>query len=155
GADEGDVHDGDVTLLRQGREVTRVRALHHHDAFVRPERIGELAVAYVDGVDPARARLEETVRETARRGADVGANHTRHVNTEDIERMAELVAAAAHEARPFFDSNGGVRRDEGRRPEHDLAVDGNLAGEEQCLGLVAAGGKAAADQKRIYSLASL
>ncbi len=61
--DEGDVDDGQVDRLRQDATAERpgVRSLERHDPRVTPERLGQLAAPDVDGVDAARAALEEDV----------------------------------------------------------------------------------------------
>ena len=51
--------------------VAGVGPLHRDDPRVGAERLGELAATHVESVDPARAALQQDVREAAGRGADV------------------------------------------------------------------------------------
>ena len=54
----------------------------------------ELPVADVDAVDPRRARLEQAIREPARRRAHVQRHPPRHVDPERRQRCASFTPAA-------------------------------------------------------------
>jgi len=64
-----------------------------HDARVRAQLPGELAVADVDGVDPRGAVLEQDVGEAAGGGADVGADQAGWRKREVAEGVVELQSA--------------------------------------------------------------
>src|ERR1700675_2582394 len=64
--DERYVDRDEVDRLGEGlgRESAGIRPLHRHDARVAAQRPGELSAAHVESVDPARAALQQDVRET-------------------------------------------------------------------------------------------
>ena len=74
--DERDVDDREGDRLREASRPSGpgVRPLHRDDARIAPQRLGELAAAHVESVDPARAALQQHVREAAGRRADVEAD---------------------------------------------------------------------------------
>ena len=94
--DERDVDDAHIRggIERAGAEITNVRALHHRDPLVLPERPRELAAADVDGGDVSRAAAQQTIGEPARRRADVDRDPPVDIETERVEPARELLAAA-------------------------------------------------------------
>ena len=80
---------------RRGGQGPGVRPLHRDDPRIAAQRLGELAAPDVEGVDAARAALQQDVGEAAGRRADVEADAARRVDLERIERGGQLVAAAA------------------------------------------------------------
>ena len=112
--DERDVDDGERDRLRAGVSGVSVRALVRSIDTTRgsrAERLGELPAADVDGVDAARAALEQDVGEAAGRGADVEADAARP------DRSPKASSAAASLCPPRLTYGSGARRLDRRRPD--------------------------------------
>jgi hypothetical protein len=70
-------------------------------------------------------------------GADVDGDLAARVDGERGERVGQLVAPAAHEARPGHQIQLGPRRDQRSRLVHPLAVDEHVAGQDHPRRLLA------------------
>src|SRR5262249_20270793 len=92
---------------------TRVRVLHDDDPRILPETRVELAGADVDRVYACRTLLQQAVSEAARGGADVEADPPGHLDLEVVERVDQLLAAAAHvgTARAHLDRSARSHKD--------------------------------------------
>ena len=66
------------------------------DALIVSELVIEQAVADIHGPNGTSARLQETVCETARGGADIQTDLSANGNSEVIEGTAELLTAAGN-----------------------------------------------------------
>src|SRR5688572_5886871 len=89
-------------------------------------------MAHVEGDDPGGAALEEDVGESAGRGADIERLAAADLYAECVERVRQLEAAAA-DVRVILADQRHVRLglDLRARLADDLAVDGDLRGEDQ------------------------
>ena len=83
--------------------MTDVGALHHDDSRILAKRPGELPIPDIDGDHPSRRTSEQDIGEAPGRGADVKADTICDVDTEGVERCAELFPAAAHVGRASSD----------------------------------------------------
>jgi hypothetical protein len=125
--------------------------LHRDDARIGAELPIELAVSDVECDDAPRAALQEHVGEAPCRGPDVERQASRHVETEDVERVRELDAAAAHIGMiGAAHRDDGVRRDAGARLAGRLAVHGDDTGEDQRACALARRRQAALDEQDVY-----
>ena len=124
--DERDVNRREVGREGQlvGTEVARVAALDHLDPRVVAQAPVELARGDVERDDALRAVLQQAVGEPAGRGADVEAAEPADIDSEHIERVLELDAAAGDVGRWLGDRQLGVLGDElaglGRRPSRPM-----------------------------------
>ena len=144
-ADERDVARDEVRRERQLGQLARVRALEHGHARVGPQPFVQLSAADVEGDHARRASLEEDVREAAGRGSDVERVAAGRVDTELVEGVRKLLAAARHEARRLLDDELG-------RLVHllpGLLVAVHEPRHHQRLRLRAARGEAALDQQHV------
>ena len=141
-----------VTRLRgegQLGQVARVRALEHGHALVGPQPFVQLSAADVEGDHARRASLQQDIREAAGRCPDVERVPAGGIDTELVEGVRELVAAARHVARRLLD-------DELRRLVHllpGLLVAVHEPRHHERLRLRAARGEAALDQQHVQPLA--
>ena len=97
------------------------------------------------------AVLEQAIRETPGRSPDVETNLAFANDPAMSNRALELGPAAAHVAAGGCDGDFVTFLDGIRRLRGDPAIDLHLAGHDGALGLVAAGKKAALDQRLIES----
>lgn len=109
-------------------ELGDVRRLQVDDSRVLAQRAAELAVADVDGVDPARAGLEEDAREAARCCAEVERNPAADDHGEHLERRAQLCFPAKR--RFTRDDDRGALPDQRGRVRHDATVDDDRASKD-------------------------
>src|SRR3989441_10286219 len=95
--DEGHVDHGERRVLGENTGVERagVGLLHDDHARIPPEAGIELPGANVHGVDAGGPALQQTVGESAGGGPDVDADPAHHGNVEVVERVDQLLAAAA------------------------------------------------------------
>ena len=112
--DERHVDDRQRRLVAEDARVERasVRVLHDDDPLVLPQARVELAGADVDRVHSRGALLEQAVGESARGGADVHAYPPGNLDLEMVQRVDELLPAAAHEGAPRPDLDRGPRNDQ-------------------------------------------
>ena len=75
---------------------TSVHALADDDPWVLPQLPRELPVTDIDGVNPSNAAIEQHVGKAASRSADIERNHSLDRDSEVVERVGELNAAARH-----------------------------------------------------------
>ena len=73
-------------------QVSHVGALHDDDAVIVAERVVELTVPYIDGIDARGAGLQQTVGEAAGRSADVSGDEAVDIKLERRERRLQLQA---------------------------------------------------------------
>jgi len=76
------------------RQRAGVQALMDDDARVLAQFPSELTMTDINGVNPARAALQQHVGKPAGRSADIQCGPTRYLDAKMIERMNELNAAA-------------------------------------------------------------
>ena len=136
-----------------GGEIARVASFVNDHAPIRAQSRRELAVADVDGGDPARAARQQNVGEAAGRSADVEAIAAARIEPERVERRLQLDAAARGPGM------GGARLDEragsdafGRLAQDD-AVDRHQPRADRRLGARAARKMAKFDKGDIGALA--
>ena len=130
-------------------EKARVRFLHHDHARVGAKFPRELALADIHGKNFFRAALQQTIRETTRRCAEINRGQASDVQLKMFQRVFEFVSAAADEfihgvEREFVRGLGivtGLAR--------GLAIDANLPGENEAFGFFAAVAQAALDESLI------
>ena len=138
--DEAYVYRGKVQLvgdLLMG-EVTGVGPLHAYHPLIAAELPGKLTVANIHGVDLGRAVLEHTIRKTAGRSTDIGADITAKVDGEGGHGLFQLQSAPAHVFQgiaPHFD--GRVIQNGGTGLIHLLAIYIYKAAHNGGLGLLA------------------
>ena len=158
GGDEGDVHGDQANRLGGERvrlEQAGVGALHEGDAGVAAERVGDLAVAGVDGKDAGRAVLEEAVGEASGGGADVQAGEVLDGDRPVGEGAFELQAAAADVAEVVAEqAEDGVGGDRGSRLVDALdgffrGADQDASGEDEGLGAFAGLGVSSVNEEFI------
>ncbi len=131
---ERDVDRHEIDRVRHVgcRQRPGVHAFADDDARIGAQLPIELAVADVERDHVARAALQQDVGEAAGRRADVERAASADGNGEDVEGVRELDAAAADVRMIGSDQRDvGARRHGGAGLRHDLAVDGDLAGEDQ------------------------
>ena len=148
-ADERDVAGDEVRRERELGQLAGVRALEHGHARVGAQPLVELAAADVERDHTRRAPLEEDVREAAGRGADVERVAPGRVDSEFLEGVRELVAAARDEPWRLLDDElrGLIDLLAG------LLVTVDEARHDERLRLRAALGKATLDQEDVQTLA--
>ena len=87
----------------------RVCAFHDNNARIVAQPPVQLAVAHVDGIDLFCAVLQHTIRESARRSADVERNRPCKGDAELAHRLIQLQTAAAHKRdRVFLNRKHGI-----------------------------------------------
>jgi hypothetical protein len=92
--------------------VDDVEAFEHRHSRVGADLRMQLAVADVERDDMGRAALQETVGESARRGAGIEGSHPGDVDRERVERGVELVATTTDEPRALLHDNRVCRVDQ-------------------------------------------
>jgi hypothetical protein len=112
----------------------------------------ENPMAHIDREDLGGATLEQAIGEAAGRGPYIGASFSSDFESERRKGRVQLLAASGDEGRRLdhFEVRSG--RDQLRRFCSQLAVDPNLAGEDQALSGGAALGQAAFNHRHIESL---
>ena len=85
-----------------------VRPLHRDDPRIAAQRLGQLAAAHVDRVDPGRAALEQDVGEAARRGPDVEADEAGRVDPERVERRRRACRRPARRTAAASSTSSGT-----------------------------------------------
>jgi hypothetical protein len=136
-----------------GCEVAGIDAFHDDDAGVLAQFPGELAAADVDGVDELGAVLEEAIREASGGGADIHGDGVGDVDLEGLEGVFEFGSAAADVAGWGGDFELVVGLDFAAGFIGDLAIEADGAGEDEALGLFAAGGEALLDEADVEAFA--
>ena len=139
-----------IDSRREGQlvQMTRVDPLEHVRAVVVAESRMELPVADVQRDHARRAPLEQAVRESARRRAEVEAASPGRVDAERVERVCELLAAARDEPRRALDGEHHVLPDLLPR----LVEPRNEPREDEGLSLSAALGEPALDEHDVEAL---
>jgi len=100
--DEGDIdycqveRFGEVLPL----EVARVNPFSYNNPRIAPQSPIELMAPHINGVDPLRAVLEQTIREAACRSSDVNADESCHLNLELSQSRFEFQPTATSVANP-------------------------------------------------------
>ena len=158
--DERDVDDRDRDRLGQDArsQGPSVHPLHRDDPRIPPERLCQLTAADVDRVDPARAALEEDVREAARRCARVECYPPGRIDPEGVDGRHQLVPAPRdvrfRDASPPRASPGS-RRSPALRSRRAASPDPDpdAAGHDQGLGPGPALGQASLHEEQVESLA--
>src|SRR6266542_3959817 len=124
-----------------------VGALEHRHPGVVPQPGMQLTTTDVDRHHPARAPLEQAVREPARGCPRVEGGPTDHIDTEMTEGGVQLLAAAADEPRTVSgDAQRFFGRDETRRLLGGSAADGHPSGSDVGSGPLPTGGQAPTDE---------
>ena len=117
------------------RQIARVGFVHDDNARMPAEFPGQLAVTDVDGEDFFRAVLQQTIGETAGRGAQVNDGQPFDIQSKIFQGMFELMAAAADIFFSGFELDLVVRPDLIARFARRLPVDGHQTGHDSALGL--------------------
>lgn len=116
-------------------QVAHVTALHHHDAWILPERPRQLTVADIHGKHSGRAVLEKAVGESTRRGAGINACLAFEGRSKRLDGCEQLVPAAAHKALLRNDFQRSVDGESEARLVEALAIrPENLSGLNESLG---------------------
>ena len=129
--------------------MARVDAVVHYDARIAPQLVGDLTLADIHRMNACRAALQQTVRKSARRSAEVHAHRAGRVNFEMIERRLQLVSAAADKLLLRLQFDGGIGRDLRAGLVRDLSRHQNLSGHDGAFGLLAALAQPAFHQQQI------
>jgi hypothetical protein len=105
----------DTSIVRTSgcHEVSGVHALDDVNTWVASQPDVELPSTHVQGDDPSRTALQQTIDEAAGRGPDIQGGPAHHVECESVEGRIEFVPAPRDEARPFLYRHGNVRVYEG------------------------------------------
>lgn len=132
-------------------QKSRVGLLHDNDARVTTQLPRKLPVPDIHGKNFGRAALQQTVREAAGGRAEVQGGEAGHSELKMLERVFELVAAAADKflRRVHGDVVGGLDAVTGFFS--GMAVDANGTGEDEALGLFAAVAEGALDEGLIQT----
>ncbi len=156
--DEGNIHDeyggcGRVAGEELGgREQPGIRAFAQTDAQVAAQRIGDLAIAGVDGKDVGCTVLQEAVGESPGGGADVDAVKASDRNVPKLQGVLQFETAAAHVSEvgaEQADRRLGV--DECSGFVDALLGDEDAAGKNEGLGALAGSGMLLVDEKFIQA----
>ena len=132
------------------RQVARVGALHDGDARVVAQLPVQLAVAYVDGVHPPRARAQQHVGKAAGGRTHVHGHCVPDVKLKDLHGLLQLQPAAADIGERRAAHRQLVRgRNLLGRLARPLPAHEDAAGENQGLRFFPALRKPARDQRRI------
>src|SRR3972149_3882201 len=83
-------------------QVRRVGPLQHHHAGVPPQAPVQLPRPYVYRVDLRGTVLQQTIRESTGRGADVQRDRALHRDVEGPQRVLQFLAAPADGLRPAW-----------------------------------------------------
>ena len=153
--DEREIGDDEVDRLRQLEALAGVDPLHHAHAFVAPQLPVELPFADIDGIDPRRAALQQTIGEPARRRSDIERDEARHVEAEVVQRALELLAASGGETRTGFDGDDRILGHRRRRTVGSVARDTDRTREDERLRALAAGCELSLHEQLIQAHASL
>ncbi len=99
---EGAINHHQISACKTYRELRRrksasVGLFHDHHPRVAAELPCQLPLAHVHCVHPRRAALQETIGETARRGAEVNGHGAGCVRLKFFQGVLEFEAAPAHE----------------------------------------------------------
>ena len=115
-----------TSVGREGKlgrlELARVAALDHGHPRVVAQAPVELPMGDVEGDHARRAALQQAVGEAAGRGADVEAVEAGDVDSQRLERVRELDAAAGDERRRLDHEQLGVVGDQLARLARERAV---------------------------------
>lgn len=127
-------------------EMARVGFFHDDHARVAAKFPRELTLPHVHGKNFFRAALQQTIRETAGGCAQINRGKSIHVDLKMFERVFEFVAAATDEFIAGLQNNFVRWLDRVAWFFGGMAIDANLAGENEALGFFAAVAKAAFDE---------
>ena len=134
-------------------ERPRIRALDDDDAGIVAQAPIELAVADVEGDDPARAALEQHVGESAGRCADVERLAAVDGYAERVERMRQLDPASADVRMiRLLQRDGGIVRHRHSGFLRRLSVDEHDAGEDERARALARRGQPALHEEDVEAL---
>lgn len=152
--DERGIHHNPVDGFGEARpcQMPSVFPLPIDHSRIGQERRGQLAVAHVDGVDPTRAVLQQTVREASRGRSDIRADCIGWAQCERIERAAELVTTSRNEPVGLSHLQSHVFAEEGSRLVHSTLPDEYSSAQQECLGLTARFAQTPFHQHQIDSL---
>jgi hypothetical protein len=112
----------------------------------------ELAFANIDGMHARGVTLEQTIREAARRCAEVGTNEAGARDGERVECGFELVAAAACVFLCSLDDEHSVFRDQVAGLMGELPVNADCSRENESLRFLAAFRQTASDELGINTV---
>src|SRR5579859_746488 len=76
-------------------ELARIDSFHHYHPGITAQFPGKLSLPDVDGIYPASPVLQQAVRESSRRRAQIKGGDLLHVQAEFLERMFQFQPAAA------------------------------------------------------------
>lgn len=132
--------------------MANIDPVHNHDPRVKAQFPRELSIAHVDGIDPRRTALEQTVGKPSGRGAHVRANEVSRVYLECVESAFQFQAAAAHVLERSANDYLGILRHRSTHLADDLTIDLHVAGENEGLGPRSRLGQLSLNQQRIQPL---
>ena len=152
--DKGHVHRKEGNTRRQvaGVKKAGVGALHEGHAGIVAERLGDLAVAGIDGEDAGGAVLEHAVGEAAGGGTGIQTKAAGEVDVPVVKGGFELESAATDVAQiGAEEANGDIVGDGVTRLVGLLFVDEDAAGEDEGLSAFACRDESAFDEKFVQT----
>jgi hypothetical protein len=78
-------------------EVSCIDAIAAHHPWIASQLVGELPLAYIDGVNPGGAALQQAISESTRRCPNVDAHRSRRTQRQVLERPGQFLATARDE----------------------------------------------------------
>src|SRR6266851_6915352 len=154
--DERNINHHDVDAFGKvfNPQFTRI-PLDGNNARILPQLPVKLFHVYVDSVDARCAVLQQAIRETAVRSADIQANARRWLNRKVFQRAFEFCSTAAGELlQPAGDFDPRVFRDGHACLFHSFAVHLNFTGDNHGHGFLRRVGAASLDEKKIEAFAA-